>query len=169
MRVLFLALALFSALPAQAAEIFTISSDKANYSVGETPVLQASVATKPLSPDFEFDVVAELNEQALAVERITDYEFFSSAPGLAADSYTWEATLVIQDKRYARDLKESIAYFDGRIATIDGQLATETDPDVIASLNAQKARYQSLKSGAMSELGSIRTAVKTATIQFTVQ
>lgn len=169
MRFLALALAIFSAGAAHAEEILTISSDKAEYIVGEVPELQASVVTRPLSPDFEFDVVGELNEQPLSVERVSDFEFTSSAPGLAAGSYTWEATLVIQDKRYARDLKASITYFEGQIDTIEDQLATETDPDLIAALEAEKARYESLQAAAEAELVAIRTVVKTAQIEFTVQ
>lgn len=169
MRILFLAFALFSALPVQAAEIFSISSDKAAYAVNEAATLRASVVTRPINTDYEFDIVGTLNGTPLAAERVTDFEYFSTAPNAEAGIYMWEATLVMQDKRYARDLKASITYFDGRIATIDGQLATETDPDVIASLQAQKARYLSLKAGADSELGSIRTPVKNLSLEFTVQ
>jgi hypothetical protein len=169
MRFLALALAIFTASAAYADEILTISSDKAEYLVGEVPELQASVVTRPLSPDFEFDVVGELNEQPLPVERVSDFEFSSTAPGLSAGSYTWDVTLVIQDKRYARDLKASITYFDGQIDTIEDQLLTETDPGVIEQLEAEKARFESLKAAAESELVAIRTVVKAAHIDFTVQ
>ena len=77
--------------------------------------------------------------------------------------------MVLQDARYARDLKSSIKYFQDKITVIDVRLATETDPVVIADLQSQKARYQSLKAASESELTSIRTLVETLTLTFTVQ
>jgi hypothetical protein len=49
-------------------------------------------------------------------------------PNLTAGDHTWRAEVVLQDARYARDLKTSIAYFAEKVSEINDRLAEETDP-----------------------------------------
>lgn len=154
---------------AWAAEVLELRSDKNTYSVGEAAVLRASLDTKPSDVNFEFDLVSELNGVALSVERTTDFEFFAYSSPLFAGDYVWEVTMVLQDKRYARDLKASILYFTQKIQQIDAELGA-APPEEIPDLEARKARYISLRSAAEQELQSHRTIITgPKTLQFQVQ
>ena len=154
---------------AQSSPLISLRSDKASYGENERAVLRASLATRPADPNYEFDVVSTLNAAPIAMERTTDFEQFASTAELSVGSYTWSATLVLQDKRYARDLKNSIGYFDGRIALIDEDLANATDPEEIEQLERSRARYVSLKASAEAELANHRATVAgPITHEFTV-
>lgn len=155
-----LLLAPFLFAPLSFAEpLASLSSNKAEYAVGESAVLRASLATKPADENYELDLISTLNEESLPTERTTDFQMFATALNLAAGSHTWAVTVVLQDKRYARDLKASLNYFNAKIAEIDEALATETDPVEIARLQERRARYLSLHEAATAELSNHRTAV----------
>lgn len=160
---------LFSIVPAFAADVLELRSDKSTYSSGESAVLRASLDTRPADQNFEFDLVSNLNGVGLSVERTTDFEFFSYSAPLVAGDYTWEVTMVLQDKRYARDLKASILYFTQKIQAIDEELGT-APPEEVPDLEARKARYLSLKNAAEIELENHRTIITgPKTLQFQVQ
>lgn len=164
MKRVILLLSVFLAQNLSAAEVLdtkliALSSDKAVYSAGESAVLRAQLLSKPNNPNFDFDVVATLNGDTIAVDRVTDFELFSTAKELTAGNYSWTATLVLQDARYARDLKAAIQYYSSEIERLTNEIAEETDPQAIANLEKKKARAEALKAASENELASIRTAV----------
>lgn len=155
---------------ADSTRIVALSSDKAVYAAGENAVLRAKFFTRPNNPNYDFDIVGILNGSPLPVTRITDFEMFSSAKNLVAGNYAWTVSVVVQDARYARDLKTSIAYFESEIERLTQEIAQETDPDRLENLNRQKAKNESLKAASVSELNQIRTPVLAPqTITFIVQ
>jgi len=151
-------------------KVIELKSDKAVYAVGEVPVLQATVLTKPDSSDFQFDITAKLNNADIATSRVTDFQMFSAPKNLAVGSYSWTVTLVIQDASYAKDLKTTIRYYENQILDLDAQIAVETDPAALAVLQGKRADAVQIKTAAASELQSIRTAVlQPVTLTFSVQ
>lgn len=158
-------------LPAIAASDFVkLRSNKATYTEGENAILRAVFLTKPDNSNFQFDITGILNAEALSVERVTDYQMFSTAKNLLPGTYTWSVTVVIQDARYARDLKVSIAYYAARITELEDLIAVETDPEALEVLEHERSKQISKKSAAESELSRIRTPVREPmTLQFTVE
>lgn len=150
---------MFLALPAYGADLLTLSTDKASYAVGEPVIVHASLSTAPDNTDYEFDLLTTLNAAPLALSRPTAYEFFGSAEGLAAGDYELSTQVVIQDARYARDLKTAIAHFTAEVARYQALIDAATDPVLIGQYEAAKARNQSLQDASASELAAIRTNV----------
>lgn len=173
MRALFLALAAF-VLPlsthAQETKIVELKADKPVYAVGDTALLRANFYARPDNSDFEFDIVGTLNGTPIPADRVTDFQIFSSAKNLAAGSYTWNVQVVIQDARYARDLKDTINYYADLAANLNDQIAVETDPDKLANLTKQRDDALSLKAAAESELSDLRSPVMAPlSLNFSVQ
>lgn len=169
---LFLLISSFIFLNTALAEtkIVDLRSDKGIYSAGDTAVLRANFLSKPDNSDFQFDITAKLNGQSLPVDRVTDFQMFSSAKNLVAGNYTWQVSVVVQDARYARDLKSTIQFYSDAIAGIDTQIATETDPAKLLNLQKRRADDISIKQSAINELNQIRTPVLAPlTLQFSVQ
>jgi hypothetical protein len=152
-----------------AAELATISSDKDIYATGETAILQIALSTQPDNTNYEFDAVGDVDGLALEIDRSTPFALFSTDATLQAGTDTWTVHIVLQDARYARDLKTSIGYFTQKITDIDARLATETDPTVIANLQTQRSKYVGLLAASQSELTEIRSEVKTLSLNFEVQ
>lgn len=109
-------------------QVVDLKSDKAIYTTSENPILKVTLFSKPDNTDYQFDVTATLNGQSIATERVTDYQIFSSPKNLPVGEYTWVVTLVIQDAKYAQDLKTTIKYYLNQISILDAQIATEIDP-----------------------------------------
>lgn len=151
-------------------KIVRLRSDKKIYAEGETAILRATFLSKPDNSNFQFDILGNLNAEPLPVDRVTDYQMFSKVKNLEPGTHTWQVLVVIQDARYARDLKASIAHYGQIIAELDAEINLETDPDVIEQLEAQKATALKKKTAAESELSRIRTPVlEPLTLQFTVE
>lgn len=159
MKCLILALLLAPIFSEASTEVIRISSDRATYAAGEKAVLRAMLASKPDNSVMEFDVEGELDGEIFPITRITDFEFYSVTPPLAAGVHELSATVYLQDARLARDLKASISYFASEIARIDLALETATDPNQILELQAAKAKYQNLLAATQTQLASIRTEV----------
>lgn len=150
--------------------ILELKSDKSVYSAGEAAVLRANFFSKPDNTDFQFDIISTVNGEPVEVDRVTDFQMFSSVKNLLPGNYTWEVSVVVQDARYARDLKETIIYYTDSIANLDAQIAIETDPVALASLQNRRDDAMRLKAAALSELNGIRTAILAPlTLQFSVQ
>jgi hypothetical protein len=151
-------------------KVLELKSDKAIYAAGETAVLRANFFSKPDNSDYQFDILATLNGQPIIVDRVTDFQMFSTAKQLEVGDYVWSVTVVIQDARYARDLKETIIYYSNLIASLDEQIAAEIDPVKLESLQKRRADDITLKDAANAELQSIRTPILAPlTLQFSVQ
>ena len=151
-------------------DLIRLTSDKSVYTSTENPILRATLNSRPDNTDFQFDIIATLNGANIPTERVTDYMMFSKASSLASGDYTWAVTVVLQDARYARDLKATIKYYENRISDINQQLLTETDPQIITQLNNQKNQFQGIITASQSELNQIRTQVSDPVqLQFSVQ
>lgn len=151
-------------------KVIELKSDKSIYNVGDIPVLKATLFSKPDNSDFQFDVSALLNDVEIKTDRITDFQIFSAPKNLSVGTYNWVVTVVIQDARFATDLKSIIKYYDDKIIDIDTELLTATDPNIIADLMAKKTEYQNIISASQQQLNSIRTPVlQPVSLQFTVQ
>ena len=150
-------------------EVIRLFSNQAEYSVGDRAILRATLSTRP-KDGFGFTLRGALNSQDLSIEKITDFEFFSEVKNLQAGTYDWAVTVYIQDKRLAEDLKSAIATFTAQIAAIDAELLTESDPQIIAGLEEEKARLEDLLLATEFELENNKTKVfGPATHQFIVQ
>jgi hypothetical protein len=151
-------------------KVIDLKSDKTIYAVSESPILKATLFSKPDNTDYQFDVTATLNGQSIATERVTDYQIFSSPKNLTAGAYTWVVTMVIQDAKYAQDLKTTIKYYLNQISILDAQIATEIDPVVLENLQSRRLDALDIKAAAESELQSIRKPVLAPVqLEFTVQ
>ncbi len=140
-------------------KVIDLKSDKAIYAVSDSPILKATLFSKPDHTDYQFDVTATLNGQPISTDRVTDYQIFSSPKNLAVGVYTWVVTMVIQDANYARDLKTTIKYYLNQISILDAQIAVETAPVVLGDLQARRLDAIDIKAAAESELQSIRKPV----------
>ena len=161
---------IFSASLYAQTSIVELKADKTIYAAGDTAILRANFLAKPDNTDYQFDVLATLDGQAITVDRVTDFQMFSTAKTLVTGTHTWQVTVVIQDARYARDLKASIIYYTDSIASLDTQIAAATDPVVIANLQKRKDDAVNIKAAAESELQNIRSPVMNPlTLSFTVQ
>lgn len=168
--IVILSLSLAAAVSVAQTRIVELRSDKTVYAEGENPVLRADFLSKPDNTDFQFDILGTLNGTELAVDRVTDYQMFSQPRDLEPGTYTWEVTVVIQDARYARDLKESIAYYENLISTLEAQIAVETDPEALAALERRRDEAVQIKTAAESELNRIRKPVLAPlSLSFTVE
>lgn len=151
-------------------KVIELKSDKAIYTINDSPILKATLFSKPDNTDYQFDVTATLNGQPIATDRVTDYQVFSSPKNLVAGEYTWIVTMVIQDAKYAQDLKTTIKYYLNQISILDAQIAAETDPVVLENLQARRLDAIDIKAAAESELQSIRKPVLAPVqLEFTVQ
>ena len=155
---------------AQQTKVIELKSDKAIYATTENPILKATLFSKPDNTDYQFDITATLNGQNIDVDRITDYQMFSSPKNLIVGAYTWTVTMVIQDAKYAKDLKTTIKYYENQISILDAQIAVTTDPVTLATLQARRIDYLDIKSAAAQQLQSIRRPVLApVSLTFTVQ
>ena len=169
MKLVFSLFALMIAAPTFAStQIATLNFDKTYYVAGNKAVLTALLASKPNDPNLEFDIVGKLNGTTLDATRVTDYDFYSTTAALTAGSYNWTVTVYLQDARYARDLKTSITGFTSQIAAIDVSLQTETNPTVIAQLQAQRASLVDLGNTTTAQLAASRTSVYSTYLTFIV-
>ncbi len=151
-------------------KVIELKSDKSVYTTTETPILKATIFSKPDNTDYQFDVTATLNGQSIPTDRVTDYQIFSSPKNLAVGAYTWIVTMVIQDAKYAQDLKTTIKYYLNQISVLDAQIATETDPVVLENLQSRRLDAIDIKAAAESELQIIRKPVLAPVqLEFTVQ
>lgn len=151
-------------------KVIDLKSDKAVYTTSESPILKATLFSKPDNTDYQFDVTATLNGQAIPTDRVTDYQIFSSPKNLPVGTYTWIVTMVIQDAKYAQDLKTTIKYYLNQVSILDAQIATETDPVVLENLQSRRIDALDIKAAAESELQSIRKPVLAPVqLDFTVQ
>lgn len=163
---LFLALVSSSAIAAPA--LVTLTSDKPSYTFGERAILSAVLSSKPDNANMEFDVVGAINGFEVPGSRVSDYQFLTQAPELFPGTFYWVVRAYLQDARLAGQFKATINTFTNRIAAINAQLATETNPTVIAALNAEKAEKQELINAAKAQLSAIRTEVFANYITFTI-
>lgn len=159
MKVLVFFTLLFSSFTQADTKIVELSTDRAVYSAGDNAVLRAMLFTRPDNHSLELEVLGNLNGVSLPVERVTDFEHFSTARGLEVGSYTWTVEVFIQDARLARDLKNTVSYAADKIVEIDQELATNPPPERVEELLIQKARYERLKATAEAELLTIRTKI----------
>ena len=151
-------------------KVIELKSDKAIYTTNEAPILKATLFSKPDNTDYQFDVTATLNGQAVATDRVTDYQIFSSPKNLAIGQYTWVVTMVIQDAKYAQDLKTTIKYYLNQVSILDAQIASETDPVVLENLQSRRLDALDIKAASESELQSIRKPVLAPVqLAFTIQ
>ena len=165
-----IAILFLSQLAVSQTKVIELKSDKAIYTVNETPILKATLFSKPDNTDYQFDVTATLNGQQVATDRVTDYQVFSSPKNLPVGIYTWVVTMVIQDAKYAKDLKATIKYYLNQISILDAQIAVETDPVVLENLQTRRLDAIDIKAAAESELQSIRKPVLAPVqLDFTVQ
>lgn len=163
MNLIFVALALFSvsasAIDANT-KFFDLQVNQESFLVGDTAIFHAQVFGKPENPDFEFDVLLQLNSSSVPVTRASDFSFLGRSQLLNSGTQTVSATVYMQDKSYAAQLKISIQNFQQKIQLAQDQLEEETDPERIGELNAEIAKYTQLKNAAEAQLSSIRTKVR---------
>jgi len=139
--------------------LVVLSSDKAAYQIGEKAVLSARLTTKPDNQNLEFDLVGSIDGTEIPIQRVTDFDFYSTTAFTAIGQKKWRITVYIQDARVARDLKISIASFIARISEIDLLLQTETDPAKRDQLLQEKARTQQFLAASEAQLISIRSKI----------
>lgn len=153
---------------ALAVPLSTLSSNKASYGAGEVAVLSAMLASKPDNASLEFDLEATLNSAPISVIRANVFSFSSTTSALPAGSYNWGVKVFLQDIRYAQSLKLAVQSFTNEIGAIDLALQTETNPTVIAQLQARKADLLRLRSSTLAQLAASRTLIESNSINFIV-
>lgn len=158
--VTFLTIFSFVSTAAEASKFFELELNQESYLAGETAIFHARIYGKPENPDFEFDLSMEMNSVSLPITKASDFSYFSRSENLAPGTQSVSATLYIQDKNYANQLKLSIQTYQQKIQSAQDQLEEETDPERIGELNAEIAKYSQLKNAAEAQLSSIRTKVR---------
>jgi len=147
-----------------------LSLNQQNYIVGEMATLLLHINVLPNNGNDEYFFQAMLDAEPINLTNIsdTDYSYTSTAfssPG----SHAFSVALYIQNRNLAKQLTNSINFYQKEIIKIDLALVNETDPDIIASLQTQRAEYQLEISKAEEELEKNRTKVgATPTISFAV-
>ena len=155
----------FAGMPA----FVQLQSDAQSYIVGEQAVLTAFIQTTPQDSDYELFVQGSLSGSALQIIPIADDQQVSVSPYFSAvGPSNWVVSVYLQDKRAAGNYTAAIAFYQAEVVTLTACLAKATDPNIIASLQAQIARDQNLISMAGNELTLIRKLVETDTLTFNV-
>lgn len=158
MRALVLALGLLVGT-AQAANIVELSANKTVFAPGEKAILRAKLTTKPDNENLELDLVGKVENIDHSINKLTEFEYFSTLDLPTVGIYRWRVTVYLQDKRLARDLKATLSELSKNIAEIDEELVDAEDPEQIAELEAAKAKLTNLRTLTEEQLASIRTQV----------
>ena len=140
-------------------KVVAFSSDKSSYQVGDKAILGARLITRPDNPNLEFDLVSKLNGVEIPIQRVTEFDFYSTATLSTVGSNPWRVTVYIQDARLARDLKASIVAFSARIAAIDEELEQNEDPLIEQELLDEKAQQERFLAASQAQLTGIRSQV----------
>lgn len=139
-----------------------LSSDLPEYLLGESATILIDQQVPENVPDFEYFYRAYFNDSPVAITTIPssggDRQFITGA--LTVDGLnTFKVDLYIQDAKLADQYEDSIDFYTDENAKIDAALVNETDPAIIAELQAQKAKNLSLIVKAQEELEANRTKV----------
>lgn len=154
---------------ADAPHIASLAANAVSYSVGAHAVLMAYLPIQPDDLNYEFHLSAQFADQDIKVVRVTDSEAFSSTTAFTQPgTYKWVVNVYLQEKQAAHDLEAAIHFYRNEISQLQMQLSSETDPAVIAQLQAQIARDQSLATSAQGELSAGRRLVEQDCLNVTV-
>lgn len=135
-----------------------LSADKPDYIVGESAILSVHVNVGAGNATNEYFYRAYLDEAPISLTELTETDLsYTSAIFSQEGAHTLRVELFLQNKSLARQLADSFAYYQSEIAKIDAALVHETDPAVIAQLNAQKAEFQAQLAKISDELEKNRT------------
>lgn len=166
MKLVSFLLCAFFALPipgVYAAELVSLTSNKSSYAVGESAILRTQFSVRAQGPDLEYFVSGNVNGEPVSFSAVAEDDFFAvSSPFSVSGTYLVQAQGFIQDKRQASEISGSITFFENRNLEITELLETETDPELLASLVAERDRNEFLIERLSAELNSLRKPVGSA-------
>lgn len=146
-----------------------LDSDKASYGTGEKAVLLSHVNLLPTNANYELFVEATFNGEEIFIVKLTDKEWASVTPTLnTSGSFIWEVRAYVQDKREAQELEGSLAFYENKLISCQGQLQTTTDPEQIALLEESIAISEEIISELEMQLAALRTLVEISTLNVNV-
>lgn len=139
-----------------------LSSNFSEYLLGDVATILVDQLVPENVPDFEYFYRATLNNIPVTLVTIPngggDKQFISD-PLTVDGTNVFRVDLYVQDAKLAKQFGDSITFYQSDIAKIDAALARETDPEIIADLQAQKVQDQQLLAKAQIELEKNRTKV----------
>ncbi len=154
--------ALFISQGAQAATpLFTITSDKATYLTTDTVNLTANFTAVPSNADYEFDLVSNVSGVSVDTTRANSKQLVVQVSNLPVGTYTWQVQVVLQETRYAKDLKTGIQNDAAQIISLNSQIAAEQDPVKKAALQNTRDQVVAEQASFQAELANVRTPVLT--------
>ncbi len=151
-------IAVFSQV-ANADSVFSLETNQASYTAGQSATLTVHYNAAPENPDFEYFALSNLNDDLLPVANAsTSFGVAVSSP-LTAGAYTWTVTVYIRDKKLAQNLNDTITFLLSENQRITDAIGATTDPTQIEALQKERERNLFLIEQAESELVSMRRQV----------
>lgn len=145
-----------------------LSTSKASYTAGNRAVLIARAVFSPADSKKEYVFKAKLNTANIKITSISPAVAYTVTNELPAGNYTWEVQTFVQNKVDAQRLNETIVFYEQEVRELQRKIAAETNAQVLAMLNAQVVRDNSIILRTQSQLDKIRTSVGVKTISFVV-
>ncbi|MCO5142776.1 MAG: hypothetical protein M9962_06775 [Oligoflexia bacterium] len=118
----------------QPVQLFEISSDKDSYSSGERAIIKAQEIISLDDKEYEYALVAKVDGNPQRIDRINEKLFQSETSSLSTGLHVFSIEVFKQNKRFAKNIEESINKVDGEILFIDRELERETDQSKIDKL-----------------------------------
>lgn len=152
----------------EATPVFQFLTDTATHKVGNRIAIFAYSnygfgPQNELAPEFYLDGVIYPE-----IKGSDSMWVLSFAPFSSTGFHVAGVKVYIRDASQSNQLRSGIATTDAELAAIAAQLATETDPAVIAQLQQQQSEKQAHRAYLVNSLAEIRTLVKTETYLFYV-
>ncbi|QDK37931.1 hypothetical protein [Bdellovibrio sp. NC01] len=145
-----------------------LSTSKASYTSGSRAVLIARSMLTPSDSKSEFVFKAKLNSTNVKITSISSSVAYTVTNELPAGNFVWQVQTFVQNKYDAQKLNETIVFFGKEVLNLQRKIEAETNAQVLAALNAQLARDNSIIQRARAQLDKIRSLVSTQSINFSV-
>src|SRR5690606_28757894 len=103
---------------------------------------------------------AMLDGQPVVLTQVSDTDLtYTTSAFTEAATREFRVDLYIQNKNLAQQLENSLTFFTNEVERVDEALANETDPAIIAALEAEKASYLVQITKVQEEIEKNRTKV----------
>ena len=152
--------------------LITIASDTLSYLVGEQAMLTVHDEVQPGGGESRYYYRATLDDAPIALSVLPGSHgdmAHQTAPFTEPGTHTFKVDLYIEDGALAKNLEQTITYYQNDVNAVNEALRWETDPDRIAALLAQKAADLERIAEAQGLLEENRTRIgETTILQFSV-
>ncbi len=151
--------------------LISLSTNQASYLVGDSAVLNLHEAAQPGNGTSRWYFAATLNDQPITLTPVphSNDNTYDTPVFTEAGERVFKVDLYLENTNLAKALAATIAEFNQDIVAVNKALQFETDPAIIAQLQAQKAYDLEQIASAQAQLLENRTKVgETAVLTFQV-